>query len=301
LPTPPTSSSPTRLSFEKSPIIAEHKQLDVLPRKDKQRSSSLSRSKSLITRSSYRSSQGEENRRRPPNSNETARAKWSEGTILNRSDSFSSRNPVSPVSPKSPQSPNSTFASRNPFRDSVSPTRQPLDKGKGLRRSSSLSSRHPNDMTHRPLDMIKRENRAADRAPHLRSRKIQVGLTDTIDSLDVTSIGGAYHHAGPYDATLAGRNTNKLYSPVEAVRDSNAEALRATPREYVQDSLVKHVPLQGTATIPPGEKDVGGRTMRYDEGADLMREPDAPGGAYRRYDFIVSFSIFVQNLYLPLP
>jgi hypothetical protein len=34
--------------------------------------------------------------------------------------------------------------------------------------------------------------------------------------------------------------------------------------------------------------------MAYEEGADLMREPDAPGGAYKRYDFIVSFTSIVN-------
>lgn len=131
--------------------------------------------------------------------------------------------------------------------------------------------------------MLKRDQRAADRAPH-RARKFP--NTDTIDSLDSTSFGGAYHHGGPYDATLASRNGNKMYSPVEAVKESNIEALKATPREYIQDSLEKHVPLQGTATIPPGMSDMRGDKMNYEEGADLMRERDAPGGAYKRYDFI---------------
>jgi hypothetical protein len=156
----------------------------------------------------------------------------------------------------------------------------------GLRRSGSITQRYPGDMSHRPLDMIKREARAADRAPHLRRA---APAPDTIDVLDKTAIGGAYHHGGPYDATLASRNSNKLYSPVEAVKESNMEAIKATPRAYIQDSLTKHVPLQGTATVPPGMEDMGGQVMNYAEGADLMREPDAPGGAYRRYDFIVSF------------
>ncbi|KLU88579.1 hypothetical protein MAPG_07565 [Magnaporthiopsis poae ATCC 64411] len=163
-----------------------------------------------------------------------------------------------------------------------------LDKGKGpengpsLRRSGSLTQRFPGDMSHRPLDMIKRDVRAADRAPHL--RKTRLPDTDTIDGLD--TIGGTYHHGGPYDATLISRNTNKMYSPVEAVKDSNMEALKATPKEYINDSLVKHVPLQGTAMIPPGGVDMTGNVMRYEEGADLMREPDAPGGAYKRWDGI---------------
>ncbi len=158
--------------------------------------------------------------------------------------------------------------------------------GNGLGRSNSLSQRYPGDLSHRPLDMLKRENRAADRAPHRRRRTGPT--TDTIDSLDRSAVGGLFHHGGPYDATLASRNTNKLYSPVEAVKESNFEALRATPSEYIQDSLLKHVPLQGVATVPPGMADMKGKVMKYEEGADLMREPDAPGGAYRRWDFIVS-------------
>ncbi|KAF9875798.1 hypothetical protein CkaCkLH20_06730 [Colletotrichum karsti] len=151
----------------------------------------------------------------------------------------------------------------------------------GLRRSGSLSQRYAGDMSHRPLDMLKKEQRAADRSPHLRTRK-NGPMTDTIDGLD--TIGGVYHHGGPYDATLASRNRNKMYAPVEAVKESNMEALKATPHEYVQDSLSKHVPLQGTGTIPAGASDMRGNVMNYEEGADLMREPDAQGGAYKRWD-----------------
>lgn len=117
-------------------------------------------------------------------------------------------------------------------------------------------------------------------------------MTDTIDSLD--TIGGVYHHGGPYDATLASRNRNKMYAPVEAVKESNMEALRATPREYIQDSLEKHVPLQGTGTIPAGARDMRGNVMDYEEGADLMREPDAKGGAYKRWEGIVSSRSYVD-------
>lgn len=143
----------------------------------------------------------------------------------------------------------------------------------------ALIQRFPGDMTHRPLDMIRRETRAADR----RHRK-RFSEADTIDLLD--NVGPTYHHDGPYDATLASRNMNKMYSPVEAVRDSNMAALRATPHEFIQDSLVHHRPLQGTGTIPSGGVDARGNRLTYDEGADLMREPDAPGGAYKRYEHI---------------
>lgn len=135
-------------------------------------------------------------------------------------------------------------------------------------------------MSHRPLDQLRREAKAADRAPHLKKRHLPGA--DQIDVLD-RSFGGAYHHDGPYDATLLARNTSLQSSPVEAVRGTNEEALRATPRENITDSLRRHVPLHGTAIIPPGMAGMDGRTMRYEEGADLMREEDAPGGAYRRW------------------
>jgi hypothetical protein len=141
-------------------------------------------------------------------------------------------------------------------------------------------------MSQRPLDQIRHETKKASRAPHL--RKNNITPADSIDILDNIGIGGAYHHEGPYDATLAARNKNKKFSPVEAVKESNMEALKATPYERVQDSLVKHVPLSGTAVIPPGMSDFNGNTMNYEEGADLMREQDAPGGAYGRYDHVVS-------------
>jgi hypothetical protein len=141
-------------------------------------------------------------------------------------------------------------------------------------------------MSHRPLDQLRREAKAADRAPHLKKRHMPGA--DTIDVLDKSMIGGAYHHEGPYDATLLARNTYYQNSPVEAVRETNAEAIRATPRENIKDSLVKHVPLQGTAVIPPGMVGYDGKEMQYEEGADLMREPDAPGGAYKRWEGVVS-------------
>jgi len=142
----------------------------------------------------------------------------------------------------------------------------------GLSRSFSLNER--------PLDTIRKQSKAAHRSPHL--RKKHTPPADTIDVLD-RSFGVAYHHEGPYDATLLSRNLNPKSSPIEAVRGSNEEALRATPRENIRDALDRHMPLQGTAVIPPGEEDYSGRRMSYEEGADLMREPDAPGGAYKRW------------------
>ncbi|CAI6090446.1 unnamed protein product [Clonostachys chloroleuca] len=134
-------------------------------------------------------------------------------------------------------------------------------------------------MAPRTLDTIKKEHKTAHRRH--RSRPSQ---TDIIDSLD--TVGGAYHHSGPFDAASASMNTHKKYSPLEAVRDSNMEALKATPPEYIKDSLERNLPLQGTATIPSGYTDLSGNVMQYEEGTDMMRDPTAGGGAYKRWDGI---------------
>lgn len=147
-------------------------------------------------------------------------------------------------------------------------------------------------MSHKPLDMLKQDHRSVERKH--RRQKSKNPPVDTIDALD-KSFGGSYHHSGPYDATLAASNINKKYSPLEAVKDTNMEAIKATPQAYINDSLVKHVPLQGTATVPPGEMDIGGRFMEYEEGADLMREPSAGGGAYKRWDGVVSIPMPVDD------
>lgn len=156
-----------------------------------------------------------------------------------------------------------------------------------------MVERFPGDMSNRPLDQIRKEAKTADRSPHLKKKHIPGA--DLIDSLD-DSFGNRYHHEGPYDATLLSRNTSDLTSPVAAVRGTNTEALRATPRENIRDALDKHVPLQGTAVIPPGMHGLDGRTMDYEEGADLMREPDAPGGAYKRWDGVVCTSSSTKTI-----
>lgn len=82
------------------------------------------------------------------------------------------------------------------------------------------------------------------------------------------------------------------------MRGTNNEALKATPRENIRDALDKHVPLQGTAVIPPGMAGLDGGPMNYKEGADLMREEDAPGGAYKRWEHVVRSS---PSLPIPFP
>ncbi|KAK1458523.1 hypothetical protein CCUS01_09389 [Colletotrichum cuscutae] len=264
-PTPPASASPTRSSFHSSnPFSPTYQRASV----------SLSRGPASPTSPSSpghplgRSTSVRSNGLRSPSSPSN---RFPPSTSVTRSISARTRSIAEA---------NGTQADSSVQRSKSVNSHQ---GSSGLRRSSSINQRFPGDMSHRPLDMIKREHSAADRAPHLRTRKYGP-VTDTIDSLD--SIGGVYHHGGPYDATLASRNRNKKYAPVEAVRESNMEALRATPREYIQDSLDKHVPLQGTGLIPAGGTDMSGNVMNYEEGADLMREPNNQGGAYKRWDGI---------------
>ncbi|KAK3336777.1 hypothetical protein B0T19DRAFT_410536 [Cercophora scortea] len=221
---------------------------------------------------------------RPPS------AQWNQGTILSRPTSVVSLRHIHRHQP--PSSRDGSFAERSPGERSPPRTlemfAQDAKEGRSLRRrrSSSLQERFPGDMSHRPLAILTREHKAADRSPHLHNPRRRQP-SDTIDSLDHSGPASVtYHHGGPFDPTMETYNKNKKYSPLEAVKDTNMEALRATPAEYVQDSLVKHVPLQGTAVVPPGCQDMSGRTMNYEEGADIMRDRDAGGGAYRRYDHI---------------
>ncbi|KAH6692671.1 hypothetical protein F5X68DRAFT_60211 [Plectosphaerella plurivora] len=255
LPTPPTSASPDRSSFHPSnPYSPQHRFSSLSPTSEDGKPISP-----------------------PPNRNPFFRR--------------STASPPSPLaSPSAGISRSASTRQRPTYQDNVGQPDHSAhhrtrstggpDQASGLRRNRSINQRYPGDMSHRPLETLAREHRVADRAPHIRARR-KVPDTDLIDNLD--TVGGTYHHGGPYDATLASRNLSKKYSPLEAVRDSNMEAIRATPREYIQDSLDKHVPLQGTSVIPPGARDLSGKVMEYEEGADLNREPDAKGGPYKRW------------------
>lgn len=130
--------------------------------------------------------------------------------------------------------------------------------------------------------MIAREQKLAHRSPHLRKHQ-HIG-SDSIDKLDV--VGGGYHHGGPFDAASLARNQQFKNSPIEAVAGMNAEALKATPEERINDSVRKHRPLDGVAVVPPGQADREGRVYNYREGTDLMIEE---GGNYKRWDGVVRF------------
>lgn len=158
------------------------------------------------------------------------------------------------------------------------------------RRKSSLVERFPGDTSVRPLEMIKHDTKAANRASHL--QKAHIPGADAIDRLD--DAGFRYHHEGPYDAALLARNTSFKHSPVAALASSNEEALKATPSEKIRDAVKGHRPLEGVAVIPPGETDALGHTYHYQEGTDLMREDGGDGGGYKRWGDVVRVS-FVRR------
>lgn len=157
------------------------------------------------------------------------------------------------------------------------------------RRTSSLKERFPGDESHKPLDIIRRDSRKAAKSPHLAKRH-HPGA-DTVDKLDPAFGGHAYHHEGPYDAALLARNTSYESSPIAALKTSNEEALKATPAENVQNTLDRHVPLDGVAIVPPGVPDRFGRTYNYEEGADLMHESVNGEPGYKRWADRVSSSL----------
>lgn len=128
--------------------------------------------------------------------------------------------------------------------------------------------------------MIARDQKLAHRSRHLRKQSHHGA--DSIDQLDLA--GGPYHHEGPFDAASLARNRTYKNSPIEAVAGTNAEALRATPKEKIIDAVNKHRPLDGVAAVPPGQADREGRVYKYEEGTDLMIED---GGNYKRWPGVV--------------
>lgn len=102
-------------------------------------------------------------------------------------------------------------------------------------------------------------------------RHSQIVSPDIIDRLDSAALF-SYHHEGPYDAVYPERNRITRESPIEALRESNAEALRATPHHKIADSVNRQRPLDGVAYFPPGHTDPEGQTYDYEEGYNLMND-----------------------------
>jgi len=76
------------------------------------------------------------------------------------------------------------------------------------------------------------------------------------------------HHSGPFDPVTRSAYLPPTESPLAALEHSTEEVLKATPESSIRDSLNKHVPLQNTAVVPPGEPLPGGLTeerLDYEE------------------------------------
>lgn len=326
-PTPPDSASPTRPHFRArhsynnrpKPDIDEDSEDQPFLRRLLSRSNSVNNRPSLSR--SRSNSNSVTNRPLPPTpprtrepplsplerkrSVHTAKpplTRWNQGTILARANSVASSRPSlnaaeAAMAPKETSRRRAGSLAERHHGDRLHRTLEtPTQERKGEnasdtmpRRAGSLSlrERYPGDLSNRPLAIIAREYRAADRSPHLHNHRRQQP-SDPIDALDHSGPLPEipYHHEGPFDAATKARNASKKYSPLEAVKDTNLEALKATPAVFLKDSLDKHVPLQGTAVVPPGMQDFGGRTMEYQEGSDLNRDAHPPGGAYRPWDTI---------------
>lgn len=172
--------------------------------------------------------------------------------------------------------------SSNPFRQ-------------GHTRSSSLpssSAQDPRYQQQQQQQQLQQQQQRYDQANahrkshshHNRRRRHSNRVQpDSIDKLDNLS-GVLYHHEGPYDAASSCRNRSSKHSPVEALKSSNEEILRATPHENIVDSLTKHRPLDGVAFYPPGTTDWTGRRYDYKEGHNMMTEDR---GNFRRWPGMV--------------
>ena len=153
----------------------------------------------------------------------------------------------------------------------------------GRTRSSSVASYSTQDPKHPQIQKHQQDQANGHRRSHShrprRHRHSHRVKPDSIDKLD-NLYGGIYHHEGPFDAASRERNRSSKYSPIDALKNSNEEALKATPRERIIDSLTKHRPLDGVAYYPPGTADWTGHTYDYEEGNNMMTEDR---GNFRRW------------------
>ncbi|KAJ5520760.1 hypothetical protein N7463_001213 [Penicillium fimorum] len=166
-----------------------------------------------------------------------------------------------------------TMGSNNPYARYISPAPSAYSRRS---RSDSLSSApsiwYSGTPEHYPVEpRRKRELSAPHRHRNKYPRHSQLMQPDIIDRLDnVTEF--SYHHEGPYDAVRPERNRYIQSSPLEAVKESNAEALRATPHHKIADALNGHRPIDGVAFYPPGTTDRNGQEYSYEEGSNMMND-----------------------------
>ena len=94
---------------------------------------------------------------------------------------------------------------------------------------------------------------------HHQSRPSNQLPPDAIDLMDESLPPSLLrHHSGPFDPVTKSAYLSQNKSPLAALEHSTAEILHATPEVSIRDSLNKHVPLQNTAVVGPGELVPGG-------------------------------------------
>ncbi|PYH72271.1 uncharacterized protein BO88DRAFT_383001 [Aspergillus vadensis CBS 113365] len=177
---------------------------------------------------------------------------------------------------------------------SPSPSRRSLNRQRSTSFPSVYYSGSPE---HHPVEPRRKKESSSRRRRHgspsnpqpaRYSRNSMLVNPDVIDRLDSASLC-QYHHEGPYDAVYAERNYHTKQSPVEAVKDSTAETLKATPKDKIRDCIDSHRPLDGVAYYPPGHTDMEGRTYEYEEGPNMMNDYGnfmrCPGQKFTDEDF----------------
>jgi hypothetical protein len=163
---------------------------------------------------------------------------------------------------------------KNPFRN-----KQLSSLALERRRSNSSPSTAIEDSRNEFRESIKQQQdiqrRKTQRSSNSKRRSHRRNRVnpDVIDQLDNVNFL-QYHHEGPYDAVYPERNVCSKRSPLEAVKDSNEETLRATPMYKIIDSVERHRPLDGVAFYPPGTTDEEGQTYMYTEGDNMMAEKE---------------------------
>lgn len=165
---------------------------------------------------------------------------------------------------------------KNPFRNRMSSLGSSLERHRSNSSPGSSIEQSRNEFRDslRQQQNVQRRKTQAHRhgrgsggcRSHYRKNRVNPDIIDQLDSASTLQ----YHHEGPYDAVYPERNVYSQRSPLEAVKDSNEEALRATPMYKIMDSVYRHRPLDGVAYYPSGMTDPEGQTYSYTEGDNMM-------------------------------
>jgi len=186
------------------------------------------------------------------------------------------------------------MGSNNPYARYISPSPSYSRRSRSESLNSAPSIWYSGAPEHYPVEPRRKREHSAPRRRTKYPRHSQLVQPDIIDRLDdVTNF--SYHHEGPYDAARPERNRYVQSSPLEAVKESNAEALRATPHHKIADALNSHRPLDGVAFYPPGTTDRNGQEYSYEEGSNMMN--DFSGNFMRIPGMVCSLPIRLCHYY----